>query len=258
MLSFFMLSENQISIYKKDGLVKSSTCLSDDKVKDLNNALDKYLDDHKDENTEFVSGLYEKDNDFLKFAMYPEIISEVIQLLGEDIILWGSSLFCKKEKNGKETPWHQDGEYWPIKPLESVTVWLSIDEVTEENGPLQYIPGSHLDRKLAEHNTLNSTNVTLNQTLKNIDEIKDQAKSVILKPGMFSMHDVYLFHGSRANNSGKRRAGLTYRYMPASSYFDHEGAKVLEDRVGYSLQRQLHLVSGADKASNKIYQDHTK
>ena len=65
MLDFFMLSENQISIYKKDGLVKSSTCLSDDKVKDLNNALDKYLDDHKDENTEFVSGLYEKDNNFL-------------------------------------------------------------------------------------------------------------------------------------------------------------------------------------------------
>ena len=24
-------------------------------------------------------------------------------------------------------------KYWPIKPLESVTVWLSIDEVTEEN-----------------------------------------------------------------------------------------------------------------------------
>ena len=42
MLSFFMISENQISIYKKDGLVKSSTCLSDDKVKDLSNALDKY------------------------------------------------------------------------------------------------------------------------------------------------------------------------------------------------------------------------
>ena len=46
-----MLSEDQLSIYKKDGLVKSSTCLSDDKVKDLNNALDKYLDDHKNENT---------------------------------------------------------------------------------------------------------------------------------------------------------------------------------------------------------------
>ena len=111
---------------------------------------------------------------------------------------------------------------------------------------------------MAEHNTLDSTDVTLNQTLKNIDEIRDQAKSVILKPGMFSMHDVYLFHGSRANNSGQRRAGLTYRYMPASSFYDHEAAKVIEDKIGYSLQRQLHLVSGTDKSSNKIYQDHTK
>ena len=253
-----MLNKEQIQTYNKEGLVVSSTCLSNDKVKELNLALNKYLENHKDDNTEFVSGLYERDSEFLKFAVYPEIINEVKQLIGEDIILWGSSLFCKAEKTGNETPWHQDGEYWPIKPLESITVWLSIDEVTEENGPLQYIPGSHLKRKLAEHNTLKSKNITLNQTLKNIDEIKDQAKSVILKPGMFSLHDVYLFHGSRANNSGKRRAGITYRYMPATSFFDHVGAKSIEEKIGYSLQRQLHLVSGIDKCSNNIYQDHTR
>ena len=39
-----MLNSEQLSIYKKDGLVKSSTCLSKDKVQDLNNALDKFLD----------------------------------------------------------------------------------------------------------------------------------------------------------------------------------------------------------------------
>ena len=105
-----MLSDSQIATYKTEGLTKSSTCLSEDKIKELNKALEKYLEEHKDENTEFVSGLYERDSDFLKFAMYPEIVSEVKQLIGEDIILWGSSLFCKKEKNGKETPWHQDGE----------------------------------------------------------------------------------------------------------------------------------------------------
>ena len=99
--------------------------------------------------------------------------------------------------------------------------------------------------------------ITLNQTLKNVDEIKNKAKSVVLNPGMFSIHDVFLFHGSQANVSGKRRAGLTYRYMPATSFFDHEGAKVIEKKIGYSLQRQLHLVSGIDRASNKIYKDHT-
>ena len=149
-----MLNDDQIKIYQNEGLIKSQTCLSKDKVKELNLALDKYLLEHKNENNEFVSGLYERDEAFLKFALYPEIINEVKQLIGEDIILWGSSLFCKAQKTGNETPWHQDGEYWPIKPLESVTIWLAIDEVTSENGPLQYIPGSHLNKNLAEHETL--------------------------------------------------------------------------------------------------------
>ena len=42
-----------------------------------------------------------------------------------------------------------------------------------------------------------------------------------------SMHDVYLFHGFIDNNSGKRRPGLTYKYIPTSSFFDHEGAKTI-------------------------------
>ena len=66
------------------------------------------------------------------------------------------------------------------------------------------------------------------------------------------MHDFYLFHGSRANNSGKRRAGLTYRYMPATSFFDHVGAKTIEDKVGYSLQRELHLLSVKIKVEVKF------
>ena len=98
-----MLNKEQIQTYNKEGLVVSSTCLSNDKVKELNLALNKYLENHKDDNTEFVSGLYERDSEFLKFAVYPEIINEVKQLIGEDIILWGSSLFCKAEKTGNET-----------------------------------------------------------------------------------------------------------------------------------------------------------
>ena len=69
-----MLSDSQIATYKTEGLTKSSTCLSEDKIKELNKALEKYLEEHKDENTEFVSGLYERDSDFLKFAMYPDCL----------------------------------------------------------------------------------------------------------------------------------------------------------------------------------------
>ena len=46
--------------------------------------------------------------------------------------------------------------------------------------------------------------------------------------------------------------------MPATSLFDHKGAKKIEEKIGYSLQRQLHLVTGSNRANNKIFRDHTK
>jgi ectoine hydroxylase-related dioxygenase (phytanoyl-CoA dioxygenase family) len=36
----------------------------------------------------------------------------------------------------------QDGQYWPIRPLATCTVWIAIDDATIENGCLQMIPGS--------------------------------------------------------------------------------------------------------------------
>ena len=38
-----------------------------------------------------------------------------------------------------------------------------------------------------------------------------------LEPGQASLHDVGIVHGSAANSSGRRRAGLALRYMPATS-----------------------------------------
>ena len=55
-----MLSVDQIKTYNTDGLVKSSTQLSSDKIKDLNSALDKYLEDHKGENNEFTAEKLQK------------------------------------------------------------------------------------------------------------------------------------------------------------------------------------------------------
>ena len=44
-----MLSENQITTYKTEGLIKSSACLSADKIKELNSALEKDWEEKKDE-----------------------------------------------------------------------------------------------------------------------------------------------------------------------------------------------------------------
>ena len=44
-----------------------------------------------------------------------------------------------------------------------------------------------------------------------------KAVNLILKRGQISLHDVYLVHGSEANNSNKARRAITMRFMPTSS-----------------------------------------
>jgi ectoine hydroxylase-related dioxygenase (phytanoyl-CoA dioxygenase family) len=47
-------------------------------------------------------------------------------------------VFCKPAVIGHEVPWHQDGQYWPIRPRATVTAWIALD-----NGCMRVIPGSH-------------------------------------------------------------------------------------------------------------------
>merc|ERR1712202_29977 len=65
---------------------------------------------------------------FLNYARQPEILDMVEQLLGPNIALRNSSFFAKPERKGQQTPWHQDGEYWPIRPLATCTVWIAVEE----------------------------------------------------------------------------------------------------------------------------------
>jgi hypothetical protein len=51
----------------------------------------------------------------------------------------------------------------------------------------------------------------LNQTVENPEKY-GRIVDVVLKAGEISIHTDLLLHGSEANNSGRRRCGLTLRY----------------------------------------------
>ena len=128
------------------------------------------------------------------------------------------SFFAKPAKNGKATPWHQDGEYWPIRPLATCTVWVAVDDANRENGCLRIIKGSHKDARLLKHETNPSKELTLNQELKKTEYDESKAVDLELKRGQISLHDVFLVHGSEPNTSDKSRRGMTMRFMPLRAF----------------------------------------
>ena len=159
-----MLTEDQVNEYHEKGFVILDYKMPENDLEEIKSYHQVLLEKHP-EFRDYCPTLLKYNLDFLKYAKKPEILNCVKQVIGTNLAIWNQSFFAKPGINGKATPWHQDGEYWPIRPLATCTVWLAVDDSNEENGCLKYIPGSHKRKATRKHSTNNSSNLTLNQSI---------------------------------------------------------------------------------------------
>jgi hypothetical protein len=144
------------------------------------------------------------------------------QFIGPDIALFASHYIAKPPGDGQPVLWHQDASYWPLDPMEVVSLWLAVDPATTENGCLRVIPGSHLLPAGQLRAVTDVDNVLSSETTHVVHE--DAAVDLVLAPGDVEVHHPNLLHGSGANRSAHRRAGLTIRYIPTSTRITEPGA----------------------------------
>jgi len=149
-----------------------------------------------------------------QLVRHPKIVGPVCDLLGDNVVAWGSHFFCKMPHDGKQVAWHQDSTFWPLSPTKTVTVWLAIDDADPENANMRFIPRSH-QHGLIDYGKSEDSRDVLNMVVKNPQQYGDAPVDVSLKAGQFSMHSDQLLHGSAANLSDRRRCGLTIRYAAA-------------------------------------------
>lgn len=242
-----MLSEAEIATYHEKGYVVPDYRLPEETLVRIRADHDRLLAKHP-EFRDNCSSLLRYELGFLNYALEPTVLDMAAQLIGPDICLWNMSFFAKPAHNGKKTPYHQDGEYWPIRPLATCTVWIAIDEATEENGCLRYIPGSHRTQKLMAHEVKPDAGYTLNRELEKSEYDEAIAESLILPAGGMALHDVYLAHGSEENHSDKPRRGMTLRLMPTSSVYDRKlAADRHAERGGFDMSHHsIFLLRGRD------------
>jgi len=143
-------------------------------------------------------------------CMNETILDYVEDLLGP-FYLWASNFFIKEPHSKSTVGWHQDAYYWPLEPHESLTVWIAMDDVDEKNAAMQVIPGSH-KAGLLKHIRSQATDSVLTLECEKGQFRENSAVSLKLKAGQISIHDDNVVHGSPANRSNRRRAGLTARY----------------------------------------------
>jgi len=207
------LTEEQVESFKENGFISPMDGLTAAEAQECLECLEDY---------EKRTGNAAQDSLTLKshlpFGLFSRVIRNdkvldaVEDLIGPNILCWGSSFFVKEPQSPTFVSWHADTYYYGIEPQETVTAWIAFSPSNLESGCIRCIPGSHkvkteFENAPQEHNVLKR-----GQNTKNVDE----SKSVYmpLEPGQFSIHHECTVHSSLPNNADYRRIGYSIHYCP--------------------------------------------
>lgn len=144
----------------------------------------------------------------------PAILEAVSSLLGENLLVWGTTLFIKEPRDPGFISWHQDSTYWGLDPADVVTAWVALTDSRADNGALCVLPASHKMEQMPHHDTFAEANMLSRGQEIAVDVDPANTVALELEPGEMSLHHVRMVHGSGPNGSDRRRIGFAIRYLP--------------------------------------------
>lgn len=144
----------------------------------------------------------------------PEITDRISEIYGEDLLVWGTTLFIKQAHHPGFVSWHQDSTYWGLEPADVVTAWVALSDSHADNGALCVVPGSHKLDQIEHRDTFSADNMLSRGQEIAVEVDPADAVCLELQPGEMSLHHVRMIHGSGPNLSSRKRIGFAIRYIP--------------------------------------------
>ena len=209
--------------FDRDGYVVFRDVIEEGLVEEVRRHVDWLMAKHPDLRPEHLGHTLMTCDPFWVRLVGDDRLLDVAELfIGQNIALFASHYISKPPSDGQAVLWHQDGSYWPLEPMEVVTLWLAGDDAKPENGCMRAVPGTH-KTLLSEMKPRTDVPNVLSSGMD--VELVDEASAVdiVLKAGDVSVHHPNLIHGSNANVSSRRRIGLTIRYIPTTTRIVTDG-----------------------------------
>ena len=211
------LTKKQLDQFDKEGYLFFPKLFTSDETKNLVNEVPELYSRKEEYNireklsdsvrTNFAAHMYCEP--FAKLARHPRMIKPVEDLLGEKLYMHQFKINGKMAFDGDVWQWHQDYGTWKnddLMPTErAMNVAIFLDDVTEFNGPLMFIPGSHKRGVVnAKHDTSTTSYPLWTLDNKLVSQLVERAGGI--KGGMVSPRgpagSMILFHSCLVHSSG--------------------------------------------------------
>lgn len=229
-----MLSQDQIDFYSEQGYLLVEDALTPeelsrmqeiaydliDKSRHVTSSNDVYdLDEgHSPETPKLTRiKLPHKQHPFFWEVLTRSRVTEVLrQLVGPNALLQTSKLNTKAPGGGAAVEWHQDWAFYPHTNDDMLAFGVMLEDVTEQNGPLQVIPGSHKGPVLSHNNADGIFCGAVDPD--DPDFHLDKAVTITGRAGSMSVHHARTLHGSAPNVSDRARLMLFYECCAADAW----------------------------------------
>ena len=167
------LTKEQKEAFDKEGYLFFPSLFSQKEIQYLSSAVPELYEIREEYNfrekgsdavrTNFAAHLYSAP--FAKLARHPRMIQPVEDLLQEKLYMHQFKINGKMAFEGDVWQWHQDYGTWFNDDLmpsaRAMNIAIFLDEVTEFNGPLLFIPGSHKKGVIKANHDLTTTSYPL-------------------------------------------------------------------------------------------------
>ncbi len=232
-----MLTSKQLFDYHRDGFLKLPALLDRKEVKLVKAAIEQQIESggpslvfEKDAFTvRALHGSHKTNRVLANLCRLRVVCSSAHQIIGEPIYVYQFKINFKHRLSGKSWPWHRDFTFWQnedgmVAPV-PVTVAILIDEATDQNGPLCFVPRSHMaevsnvEAPAQESDWHSHVASDLKYKIPD-EEVSNLAKDSGIEPFVGPEGSAVLFHskiihGSKSNRSplSRRMIFITYNGM---------------------------------------------
>jgi phytanoyl-CoA hydroxylase len=257
------VTSDQIERFRKDGFVVIENFLTSSELAEWRSAVEEAIDERDgikipgtniktgyddgiNKDTEYYGNVFDQlinlwqtNSRVRKLIMSPELGKVASLLSGANgIRVWcDQALFKRPWAN--PTTLHLDVPYWSFSVPDAISLWVALDDATQNNGCLYFLPGTH---KKTDYRDIGiSSNMkaifTLYPELESVEAV-----AAPMRAGSASFHNGLCIHGAGANMTPRPRRAMTCAYMPEGATFNGQ-KNVLPDEY-------LHTLSIGDVLNN--------
>ncbi len=149
---------------------------------------------------------------------HPKVVAAVGQLIGDPFVFYLDQIFLKPGRQGTGTDWHQDNAYFKVSdPTKGTAMWVALHDATTENGTLHVIPGSHKETYPHDRDPGSDHHIHCRVP-------EERAVPIELSAGGAAFFNYGTAHATRANRTGRERAGLALHFL-RTDYIPQNGKR---------------------------------